>query len=235
MEIILGIDNLIFISILSSRLDKRTALKARLIGLSLALGIRISLLFALVWIIRLTEPVLTIGSYGASWRDLILLAGGLFLLYKSVTEIHHKLEGETQNRSMRKPGTFGKIVLQIVALDIIFSFDSILTAIGLTDLLWVMITAVTVAMILMFPALGWVSRLIEKHPSLKVLALSFLLLIGFMLVLDGLHHHIPKGYIYFAMFFSLFVEWLNIRITRRSRPVKIWQPRFENPENPSRA
>jgi len=196
---------------LSSELEDHQAYKARIIGLSVAVSIRIVLLFALVWIIGLTRPLFIIHDFEASWRDIILIVGGVFLLWKSVHEVHQKLEGKT-SQSIKKKRPLRSIILQIILLDIVFSFDSILTAIGLSSEIWVMIAAIVVSVALMFPMLGRVTALLERHPSLKMLALSFLLLIGFMLVLDGLHYEIPKAYIYFALFFSLFVEVLNINL-----------------------
>ncbi len=218
MEIVLGMDNLIFISILSSGLEEKRAFKARFIGLSVAVFIRIILLFALVWIIGLNKPLFVVLDFEASWRDLVLIAGGLFLIWKSVHEVHQKLEGST-HQSARKNSTLRSIIMQIILLDIVFSFDSILTAIGMSNEIWVMIAAIIVTVALMFPMLGKVAALLDRHPSLKILALSFLMLIGFMLILDGLHYDIPKGYIYFALFFSLFVELLNIKVGRKSKPV----------------
>lgn len=222
MEIVLGIDNIIFISIISNRLPEERQPKARTIGLMLAMVLRVLLLLAISWIARLTVPLFEIQGFEATGRDLILFAGGLFLLAKSTTEIHSKLEGQEEHK--RNTGavvSFSKIIVQILLLDLVFSFDSILTAIGLVNQVWIMIVAVVVAMIIMLVFSGAIAKFINKHPTIKMLALSFLLLIGFMLVIEGLHFHVPKGYIYFAIFFSLFVEMLNLRMRRKSKPIQL--------------
>lgn len=221
MEIVLGIDNIIFISIVASRLPEEQQARARSTGLILALVFRIILLMAISWIAHLTEPLVTVFGFDATGRDIILFAGGLFLLAKSTTEIHTKLEGEKEHQKASVAVSFSKTILQILLLDIVFSFDSILTAVGLVDQLWIMVVAVIVAMGIMLAFAGMISRFINKHPTLKMLALSFLLLIGFMLLLEGLHFHVPKGYIYFAIFFSLFVELLNMRMRRKTKPIKL--------------
>ena len=220
LEIILGVDNIIFISIVSSKLPKEQQAKARNIGLMLALVFRILLLMGITYIIKLTEPVFTIdllGIYhGFSWRDLILLAGGLFLIAKSTSEIHHKIVGEKEEKSEKiVKGTLSKIIFQIILLDIVFSFDSILTAIGLVDQIILMIIAVVVAMVVMMIFTGAISRFIEARPTLQILALSFLILIGVMLVAEGFGEHVPKGYIYFSVAFSLVVEVLNLRMRKK--------------------
>jgi predicted tellurium resistance membrane protein TerC len=220
MEIVLGIDNLVFLSIVSGRLPEEQQPRARRIGLMLALGFRIILLLCISWIVGMVEPVV----FGLSWRDIILLVGGLFLLAKATTEVHHKLEGAEESHNVNsKAVTFGSVIFQIVMLDIVFSFDSILTAVGLVDNVMIMIIAVVISMIVMLIFVESISEFIQKHPTMKMLALSFLLLIGFMLVFEGLHslHHqeIPKGYIYFAMFFSFAVELLNMRIRGNSKEV----------------
>lgn len=222
MEIVLGIDNIIFISITADKLPAHQQAKARVLGIILALVMRIALLFSIAWIVALTTPVLIIqlphwiheAPYALSWRDIILFVGGLFLLAKSTTEIHSKMEGHKEKTTSDKTVVFQKVVLQIVLLDVVFSFDSILTAVGLVDEIWVMVVAVAVSMGIMLAAAGSISAFINKHPTVKVLALAFLLLIGFMLVLEGLHFHVPKGYIYFAIAFSLLVELINMRIRR---------------------
>ena len=220
LEIILGVDNIIFISIVSSKLPKEQQAKARNIGLMLALVFRILLLMGITYIIKLTDPVFTIdllGIYhGFSWRDLILLAGGLFLIAKSTSEIHHKIVGEKEEKSEKiVKGTLSKIIFQIILLDIVFSFDSILTAIGLVDQIILMIIAVVVAMVVMMIFTGAISRFIEARPTLQILALSFLILIGVMLVAEGFGEHVPKGYIYFSVAFSLVVEVLNLRMRKK--------------------
>lgn len=211
MEIVLGIDNIIFISIVAGKLPKNQQKKARIVGLSLALVMRILLLLSITWIIGLTEPVVSISEFELSWRDIILAAGGGFLLVKSILEIHHKVEGDEQEMMAKNVRTFGFAIMQIVLLDIIFSFDSILTAIGLTDQLILMIIAVIVSIIIMMIFARAVSDFVNRFPTVQILALSFLILIGFMLIIEGLHYHVPKGYIYFAVFFSLLIEMLNIR------------------------
>lgn len=221
LEIILGVDNIIFISIVSNRLPEVDRRKTRNIGLGLALVMRISLLLGISWIIGFTEPLFTVLEHAVSAKDLILILGGLFLIGKSTTEIHHTLEGDEQHVSKSKSVTVGKVILQIVALDVVFSFDSILTAVGLTDQIMIMIIAVTLAMVVMISAAGKISAFINKHPSLQMLAMSFLILIGFMLVLEGIGEHIEKGYIYFAVFFSLAVEALNMRKRSKDRVVKL--------------
>jgi len=222
LEVVLGIDNIIFISIVTNKLphDKRS--KARFIGLSLALIIRILLLLSIVWIIGFTRPLFTLFEFSISGRDLILFAGGLFLIAKSTSEIHQKLEGESQDQATQQESVnINYIILQIILLDIIFSFDSILTAIGLTTHVIIMIIAVIFAMIIMMTSSGRISDFIGRHPTLEMLALSFLILIGFMLAIEAFHYHVPKGYIYFAVAFSLGVEMLNMRIRARTGPVKL--------------
>jgi predicted tellurium resistance membrane protein TerC len=216
LEIVLGIDNIIFISIITNKLPANQKRKGRVMGLTLALAFRVILLLSLTWIIKnLTKPLFTVLGSDFSVRELILIAGGLFLLAKSTYEIHEKMEVEDHELvNKRKPARFTGIIIQIAMLDMVFSFDSILTAIGLTDMLPVMITAVVISIIIMMVFSGKVSDFIHKNPTLEILALSFLLLIGFMLVLEGFHYKIPKGYIYFAVFFSFFVEMLNMRLRR---------------------
>lgn len=215
LEIVLGIDNIIFISIVASKLPEEQQKKARLLGLSLALIVRIFLLLGITWLIGLTEPVISISEFELSWRDIILFVGGLFLIAKSTSEIHHKIEGGDQEKEV-KTRAFSSAIIQIVALDIIFSFDSILTAVGLTNELLLMIIAVIASIIVMMIFSGNISDFINRHPTLQVLALSFLILIGFMLSIEALHYHVPKGYIYFAVFFSLIVEMINIRVRKKN-------------------
>jgi predicted tellurium resistance membrane protein TerC len=213
LEIILGIDNIIFISIVSNRLPEQQQPKARTIGLALALGVRIVMLSAISYIIGFTEPLFEIFNHEVSGRDIILAVGGLFLVGKSITEIHDKVdndEHELSNESKKKG--FSNVIIQIVLLDIIFSFDSILTAVGMSRDLVIMISAVIISIIIMMFFAGPISRFINRYPTLQMLALSFLILIGFMLMLESVHIEVPKGYIYFAVFFSLLVEFLNIRM-----------------------
>ncbi len=223
MEIVLGIDNIVFISILVARLPAEQQPKGRLIGIGLALIVRIMLLFAISWLVTATNPLFTVFNMPISIRDLILIGGGMFLLYKSTTEIHHKLEGEEESNKEVKAVSFSSVITQIILLDIVFSFDSILTAIGLVDNIWIMIVAVIISMGVMLLAAKSISEFIEKHPTVKMLALSFLLLIGFMLVLEGFEVHIPKFAIYFAIFFSLFVEFLNIKAKKKAPSVDLHQ------------
>jgi predicted tellurium resistance membrane protein TerC len=218
MEIILGIDNIIFISIIADRLPKENRQRARGIGLSLALLVRIGLLFSISWLVHLTNPLITFGEFGWSARDIILLGGGVFLLYKTTKEIHNKIEGEEAHNSVKGRVSFADVILQIVLIDVVFSVDSILTAVGLVDNLAIMIIAVTMAMVFMIFFSKWVSEFINKHPTIKMLALSFLLMIGFLLIADGLHYHIDKKYLYFAMAFSFVVEFLNMRERKKKKP-----------------
>lgn len=223
LEIVLGIDNIIFISIITNKLPENQKRRGRTMGLSLALIFRILLLFSLTWMVKnLTATLFTLFSRGFSIRELILLAGGLFLLAKSTHEIHLKMENAEQGpEETGRQVNFVSVIIQIGMLDIVFSFDSILTAIGLTEQLPVMITAVVIAMIIMMLFSGRVADFIHKNPTLEILALSFLILIGFMLVLEGFHYEIPKGYIYFAVFFSLCVEVLNMKIRKNRSSIKL--------------
>ncbi|MEJ2004625.1 MAG: TerC family protein [Cyclobacteriaceae bacterium] len=221
LEIILGVDNIIFISIVSNKLPEHQQQRARTIGLALALLLRVGMLLAITWIIKFNDPLFEIFGMGFSIRDIILFAGGLFLLYKSTVEIHQKMEGSVKTEDPSKPVSLVGVITQIILLDIIFSFDSILTAVGLTDKLILMIIAVTAAIIVMMIFAKSISKFIAQHPTLEILALSFLILIGFMLIVEGLHVHVPKGYIYFAVFFSLLVELINMRIRKSKDPVKL--------------
>jgi predicted tellurium resistance membrane protein TerC len=214
LEIVLGVDNIIFISILAGRLPRDQRARARRLGLGLAMGMRILLLMSLAWLARLTAPLFSVLDHEISGRDLILLGGGLFLLAKSVLEIHTKLEGAEHEREIGHGATMGNVLLQIAALDMVFSLDSVITAIGMARDVEIMVIAVVLAVGFMLWFSGPVSDFVEQHPTVKMLALSFLLLIGMALVADGLHQHIPKGYIYFAMGFSVFVEMLNLRLRR---------------------
>jgi len=222
LEIVLGIDNIVFISILTAKLPPNQQDKARIIGLSLAMFMRIGLLFSISWLVGLTEPIFSIGGYDISGRDLIMLGGGFFLIWKATTEIHEKLEGAEHETAARAVSTFTSIIIQILLLDIVFSLDSVITAVGMADDLGVMVTAVVIAVAVMLVASGPLSRFVQNHPTVKMLALSFLLLIGMTLVADGFHQHIEKGYIYAAMGFSVFVEILNLRLRPRApQPVQL--------------
>ena len=222
LEIVLGIDNIIFISILVSKLPEHKQPGARTLGLALAMIMRVILLVFLTWIMGLTRPLFTVLGSEISGRDIILIAGGLFLLAKSTLEIHDKLEGKEGRASERVPSSYAGVLSQIILLDMVFSLDSVITAIGMANQLFVMIVAVVIAVVFMMLASGSISQFVERRPTVKVLALSFLLLIGVALIGDGLDLHIPKGYIYFAMAFSVFVEMINLRIRRDSSiPTKL--------------
>jgi predicted tellurium resistance membrane protein TerC len=230
LEIVLGIDNIIFISILCGKLPPHQQAKARRIGLTLAMVMRILLLLSLSWVIGMTKPlfVLPVLNHDLSGRDLVLIIGGLFLIAKSTMEIHEKLEGEEGHASARVGPSFASVLLQITVLDIVFSLDSVITAIGMVSQVAVMIAAVVVAVGFMMAFAGAVGEFVHRHPTIKMLALSFLLLIGVMLVADGLRQHIPKGYVYFAMAFSVFVEMLNIRMKKKVKPVELHQAYVED-------
>jgi len=218
LEIVLGIDNVIFISIVADRLPPRKRDNARRLGLALALVVRLILLASVAWIVGLTKPIFQIWDHSVSYRDILLICGGLFLLAKGTTEIHHAVEGDDDpNRKSRGSLTYTAALTQIVVLDIVFSFDSIITAVGMTRLLGVMYAAVIISMILMLVASGPIAAFIRRHPTVKMLALSFLILIGVALVADGLQFHIPKGYLYFAVAFSVAVEALNVAAAKRKR------------------
>lgn len=221
LEIVLGIDNIIFISILSGKLPKEKQDKARLTGLALAMISRILLLFSIVLIMKLTIPLFTILGQEISGRDIILIAGGLFLIAKSTFEIHDKLEGSEHHKSGKAVKSFANVIVQILLLDIVFSLDSVITAVGMAQELIIMILAVIIAVGVMMLSSKSISNFVEKHPTVKMLALSFLLLIGVSLIAEGLEQHIPKGYIYFAMAFSVFVEMLNLRMKSKSKPVEL--------------
>jgi len=214
LEIVLGIDNIIFISILTSKLPPEKQPSGRVIGLGLAMLMRILLLFSLSWIMRLTEPLFAVLGAEISGRDIIMLLGGLFLLGKATIEIHDQIEGHEEKSTTPKKVSYGSILVQIILLDIIFSLDSVITAVGMVDELVIMVTAVVIAVIIMMFFVGPVSSFVEKNPTVKMLALSFLLLIGVTLVADGLGFHIPKGYIYFAIAFSVFTEMLNLKVRK---------------------
>ena len=225
LEIVLGVDNIVFISILSDRLPANQRGRARTIGLLLAMGMRIAMLFSIGWIFGLTATLFTVANHPFTGRDLILIGGGLFLLYKATTEMHAKLEGEEHERKAGA-GTvsFNSVIFQIVLLDIVFSLDSVITAIGLTDNIMIAVIAVVIAVGVMLVAAKPLSDFVSRHPTVKILALAFLLLIGMTLVAEGLGQHIPKGYIYFAMAFSVFVEIINLRVRSKSEPVQLHQP-----------
>lgn len=228
LEIVLGIDNIVFISILAGKLPEAQQPRARQLGLAAAMITRVLLLLSISWVIGLTAPLVNVFGFTVSGRDLILLAGGLFLIYKSTKEIHLRLEGEEEHhKATTVVPSFSSVIFQIALLDIVFSLDSVITAVGMANELWVMITAVLVAVGIMLFASGGISAFVNRHPTVKMLALSFLLLIGFSLIVEALHFHIPKGYIYFAMGFSVFVEFLNLRSRTKAaaaEPVHLRQP-----------
>jgi predicted tellurium resistance membrane protein TerC len=227
LEIVLGVDNVIFISILSAKLRKSEQKRARRIGLIAAMLMRLILLFSITWIARLTAPLFTIIGQEISGRDLILIGGGLFLIAKATYEIHDKLEGEDGHASGKVAASFASVIGQVMLLDIVFSLDSVITAVGMANDLRVMVAAVVASVLVMLVAAEPISEFVEKHPTIKILALSFLLLIGLSLVADGFGQHISKGYIYFAMGFSVFVEMINIRVRKKSKPVQLHQPYTE--------
>ncbi|MQA31099.1 MAG: TerC family protein [Luteitalea sp.] len=225
LEIILGVDNIIFISILSGKLPQAQQAKARRTGLLAAMLMRILLLMSIAWIVRLTAPLFSVLGYDISGRDLIMIGGGLFLLGKATLEIHERLEGEESHGALKVVPSFGAVITQIMLLDIVFSLDSVITAIGMADDVSIMVAAVILSVVIMMFAAEPVSGFVSRHPTVKVLALSFLLLIGLSLIGDGLGMHIPKGYIYFAMGFSVFVEMINLRVRgSRSAPVRLHDP-----------
>ena len=221
LEIVLGIDNIIFISITADRLPLKDQKKARNLGIILALIVRIALLFTVSWIIGLKEPFMTFGEFGLSFRDLILIVGGLFLLGKSTSEIHAKLEGYDEETHQVKVMSLRGAILQIILLDVVFSLDSILTAVGLVDEVLIIIIAIVISLGVMLAFATRISNFINQHPAMKILAVSFLMMIGLVLVVEGLHVHVPKGYIYFAMAFALGIEFLNMKIRKRSKPVQL--------------
>jgi predicted tellurium resistance membrane protein TerC len=216
LEIVLGVDNVIFISILAGKLPAAQQARARTVGLALAMITRILLLLSLSWIVGLTGELFSVFGFGVSGRDLIMLGGGLFLVAKATYEIHEKLEGESGHSEARVGPSFTAVIIQILLLDIVFSLDSVITAVGMVDQVPIMITAVVVAVVIMLFAAGAISNFVNQHPTVKMLALAFLILIGVNLLAEGLHQHIPKGYTYFAMAFSVFVELLNLQLRKRS-------------------
>ena len=236
LELVLGIDNVIFISILSGKLPPEQQARARFIGLSLALGMRILLLLSLSWIIGLTEPLFSVWGKALSGKDLVLLIGGLFLIGKSTHEIHGSLEGEEGHASKKTYSSFVSVIIQIVLLDIVFSLDSVITAVGMIGTayggagIYIMVSAVVISIIAMMLFAGPIALFVQRHPTIKMLALSFLLLIGVMLVAEGFGQHIPKGYIYFAMAFSVLVELLNMRLRKKVDPVHLHNPYSDEEE-----
>lgn len=225
LELVLGIDNIIFISILVDKLPKQRRDLARRVGLFLAMFMRIGLLLLLSWIVGLTEPLFSLSRHEVSGRDLVLICGGLFLLWKSTKEIHQLLEGEKGEASAAVRATFTAVILQITIIDLVFSLDSIVTAVGMVDQLEVMIAAVIVSVLLMMAFAGRIGRVVSEHPTIKMLALAFLVVIGVVLIADGFGHHVPRGYVYFAMAFAVVVESLNLRMRKRAvRPAELHEP-----------
>lgn len=236
LEIVLGIDNVVFISILADKLPPEQRAKARRVGLGLAMFIRIALVMSVAWIVGLTETVFTLLGHGVSWRDLVLIVGGLFLLGKATHEIHGALEGAHGHASAKVHASFAAVIVQILLLDIVFSIDSVITAVGLTDVIPVMVAAVVVAVAVMMFAAGPIGTFVSNHPTVKMLALSFLIMIGGLLVAEGFGQHIPHGYVYFAMAFSLAVEMLNMRVRAKSaKPVELHTPYTEPGQAPPKA
>jgi predicted tellurium resistance membrane protein TerC len=216
LEIVLGIDNVVFISIISARVPPADQKKARTLGIGLALVARIALLLAVSWLIGLQKPFFTVNEFALSWRDLILIAGGLFLIAKSTAEIHAKLEGHDEGAENAKPAKLGGAIIQIILVDLVFSLDSILTAIGLVENVLIIIIAIVVSLIVMLVFVGKISEFIARHPAMKLLAISFLIMIGTLLVVEGLHIHVPRGYVYFSMAFALGIEVLNMKIRKNT-------------------
>jgi predicted tellurium resistance membrane protein TerC len=230
LEIVLGVDNIIFISILAGKLPLPQQDQARRLGLLLAMLMRIALLFSIAWVARLTTPLAHVLGHGVSARDLVLIGGGLFLLGKSTHEIHESLEGEGEHAGARAAASLSAVLVQIMLLDIVFSLDSVITAIGMADHLSIMIAAVVMAVAVMMFAAAPIGHFVERHPTVKMLALSFLLLIGLSLILDGLGQHVPKAYVYFAMGFSVFVEIINLRVRKKVQPPVELRRRYGGPE-----
>jgi len=224
LEIVLGIDNIIFISILVGRLPAQQREKARLLGLGLAMLTRLALLLSLVWVMSLNTPLFSVLSHGVSGRDLILIGGGLFLLVKSTSEIHESLEGASETRKHQAVASFAGVLIQIAVIDIVFSLDSVITAVGLAQQIEVMALAIIMAVLVMMFAARAISDFVDTHPTIKMLALSFLILVGTALIAEGFDFHVPRGYIYFAMAFSVAVEMLNLRLRRHATPVKLHKP-----------
>ncbi len=226
LEIVLGIDNIVFISILTGKLPEEQRAKGRTVGLALAMGMRIALLFGIRWVMGLTAELFTVMEHAVTGRDLILLGGGLFLIGKATFEIHERLEGPAVHEKAVKAASFAGVLVQIALLDIVFSLDSVITAVGMAKEIWVMVVAVVVAVAVMMVFAGPVSSFVERHPTMKILALSFLILIGVMLTAEAFGKHIPKGYVYFAMAFSLAVELINMRVRKGAPPVEFHPPRI---------
>jgi predicted tellurium resistance membrane protein TerC len=228
LEIVLGVDNIIFISILVGRLPEHQRNRARIIGLGLAMGTRILLLLSLAWIMTLTDPLFTVNSFEVSGRDIILIGGGLFLLWKSVHEIHNSLEGVEEGHHAAVRAGFGAVLIQIAIIDIVFSLDSVITAVGMVDEVPVMVAAIVLAVLVMMFAAKSIGEFVDRHPTIKMLALSFLIMVGMALIAEGFGFHVPKGYIYFAMAFSVAVEMLNLRMRKRMalrlEPVRLRHP-----------
>ena len=234
LEVVLGIDNVIFISILAGKLPAGQQRQARQLGLALAMLSRLALLFSLSWLIGLTAPLFSVLGRAVSGRDLILLLGGLFLIAKATHEIHDKLEGETGHGNAKAAASFAGVVTQIMLLDLVFSLDSVITAVGMVRVVWVMAAAIIIAVVVMLFSVEWIAGFVERYPTIKMLALSFLLLIGFSLVAESFHQEIPKGYLYFAMGFSVFVEVLNIRARQRTgKPVTLRTPYVSGATGPT--
>ncbi|MBE0592234.1 MAG: TerC family protein [Gemmatimonadales bacterium] len=228
LEIVLGIDNVIFISILAGKLPAGQQKRARRVGLALAMVTRLLLLFSLTWLIGLTAPLVSVFGHEVSGRDLILLIGGLFLIAKATHEIHDKLEGETETRTTTAAASFGGVIVQIMLLDVVFSLDSVITAVGMVRVLWVMAAAIVIAVGVMLISVEAIASFVERHPTIKMLALSFLLLIGFSLVAESLGQEIPKGYLYFAMAFSVMVEMLNLQVLKKHGPPVVLRSKFSD-------
>ena len=225
LELVLGVDNIIFISILAAKVPPAQRNKARNLGILMAAVTRLALLLAIAWIVGLTAPLFSVLGHAFSWRDLILIGGGLFLIAKATHEIHQKLEGDPGHTSARVAPSFGAVLFQIMLLDIVFSLDSVITAVGMVEHIPIMIAAVVGAVAFMMVFAGAIGEFVDAHPTVKMLALSFLLLIGVTLIADGFHHHIPRGYVYFAMAFSVFVELLNLRVRKpHTAPVRLHEP-----------
>jgi len=229
LEIVLGVDNIIFISILVGRLPEHQRNRARIIGLGLAMGTRILLLLSLAWIMTLTDPLFTVSSFEVSGRDIILIGGGLFLLWKSVHEIHNSLEGVEEGHHAAVRAGFGAVLIQIAVIDIVFSLDSVITAVGMVDEVPVMVAAIVLAVLVMMFAAKSIGEFVDRHPTIKMLALSFLIMVGMALVAEGFGFHVPKGYIYFAMAFSVAVEMLNLRMRKRMA-LRLEPVRLRNPD-----